>query len=87
MEGINPLHKAHSPANIRSNGAKVDCVDLCYTVTFGDTVKKILKNISFSLDPGEMCALMGPSGAGKRLVCIYHNYFICEKDLSSHFLM
>ena len=74
MEGENPLHKTNQAANqvvSGANGAKVDCVDLCYSVTFGTTVKKILRNVSFSLDPGEMCALMGPSGAGKRYVLLY----------------
>ena len=50
----------------RKNGAKLDAIDLCYSVIINGKLKKILKNVSFSLEPGCMCALMGSSTAGKR---------------------
>jgi len=49
------------------SGAKVDVVDLCYSVALNGKMKRLLKNVSFNLDSGNLCALMGPSGAGKRL--------------------
>jgi len=52
----------------RKNGAKLDAIDLCYSVIINGKLKKILKNINFSLEPGCMCALLGSSTAGKRLV-------------------
>jgi len=47
------------------SGAKVDVVDLCYSVALNGKMKRLLKNVSFNLDSGNLCALMGPSGAGK----------------------
>ena len=47
-------------------GAKVDAVDICYSIVLKGKLKRILKNISFGLEPGDMCAIVGPSGAGKR---------------------
>lgn len=48
-------------------GFKVDAVDLCYAiVNQAGKMKRLLKNVSFCLEPGDLCALMGPSGAGKR---------------------
>lgn len=50
----------------RKSGAKLDAIDLCYSVIINGKLKKILKNINFSLEPGCMCALLGSSTAGKR---------------------
>ena len=51
---------------------KIDVVNLSYSVEVGKgkerKEKQLLNNVSFSLEKGDMCALMGPSGAGKRLV-------------------
>ena len=49
-----------------NRGAKLDIIELCYSVVIDNKLKKILKNVSFSLLPGTLCALMGPSSAGKR---------------------
>ena len=60
------LALAHAHAEESGNtqrGAKIDAVDLCYSTI---KMQGILKNVSFGLDSGDMCALMGPSGAGKR---------------------
>lgn len=37
-------------------------------VSFGYTGKDVLKNISFTVKPGEMTALVGPSGGGKSTI-------------------
>lgn len=37
----------------------------CKDVHFSVKKKEILKNISFSIEPGEICAIVGSSGAGK----------------------
>lgn len=47
-------------------GVRLDVVDVCYSVTIDKKTKQLLRNVNLRLDPGEMCALMGPSGAGKR---------------------
>lgn len=39
---------------------------LSYSVKFGKNEKVILQNINMLLKSGDMCALMGASGAGKR---------------------
>lgn len=67
---MNPVHKhingekfegGHSP-----HGVVIDVVDLSYGVIKDKVVKRLLKNVSITLKSGTMCALMGPSGAGKR---------------------
>jgi ABC-type multidrug transport system ATPase subunit len=50
-------------------GMKIDVSKLCYGLYLGTNqkyFKKILNDISFRLDKGTLCALMGPSGSGKR---------------------
>lgn len=37
-------------------------------VTFGYTEKDVLKHVSFKVNSGEMCALVGPSGGGKSTI-------------------
>jgi ABC-type multidrug transport system fused ATPase/permease subunit len=60
-----PIHGGQAEGSLR--GAKLDAIDLCYSiVNQKGKMKRLLKNVSFSLEPGDMCALMGPSGAGKR---------------------
>jgi ABC-type multidrug transport system fused ATPase/permease subunit len=60
-----PIHDGQAEGSLR--GAKLDAIDLCYSiVNQKGKMKRLLKNVSFSLEPGDMCALMGPSGAGKR---------------------
>jgi len=37
-------------------------------VVFGYTQKEVLKHVSFTVNKGEMCALVGPSGGGKSTI-------------------
>ena len=71
-DGIkSPIHVEASGNTKR--GAKVDAVDLCYSIVVNGKMQRILKNVSFGLDSGDMCALMGPSGAGKRYFAVQSN--------------
>ncbi len=46
---------------------KIDVVELTYgVVNEAKKVKRLLKNVTLSMESGNMAALMGPSGAGKR---------------------
>jgi ABC-type multidrug transport system fused ATPase/permease subunit len=49
-----------------SQGAAVDVVNVSYNVLLNKKPSVLLKNINISIKPGKLCALMGPSGAGKR---------------------
>ena len=60
----NPIFSSDSKTI--GNSIKVDVTDLCYSVVVNGKMKRLLKNVCFNLDPGDLCALMGPSGAGKR---------------------
>ncbi|MBW7996919.1 MAG: ABC transporter ATP-binding protein [Candidatus Glassbacteria bacterium] len=39
--------------------------DLCKDYRSGSETARVLKDVSFSVDHGEFCSLMGPSGSGK----------------------
>lgn len=45
--------------------AAVEVKDLCKTYTVNKRQNNVLKNVSFTIDEGEMVAVMGPSGSGK----------------------
>lgn len=62
------LSAADDPSNLKAEGVQIDVQHLCYGVQVGNNaiIKNILHNVSFRLRPGSMCALMGPSGSGKR---------------------
>jgi ABC-type glutathione transport system ATPase component len=48
------------------DGVRLDVINLSYSLKINNKLKALLKNISFRVYPGELCALMGSSGAGKR---------------------
>ena len=43
----------------------LEVTDLCKTYITNKRQNNVLRNISFSVDEGEMVAIMGPSGSGK----------------------
>lgn len=51
-----------------TEGLTINVNNLSYGVYLGGgrQFKKILHEVSFHLRPGALCALMGPSGSGKR---------------------
>lgn len=60
--------KAHEAVGVDGDdGVTVEVVDISYGVMGPNKkLKRLLKNVSLTLKSGTMCALMGPSGAGKR---------------------
>lgn len=52
----------------------MDCVNVSYGITLNGREKKILRNVNFSVKSGEMCCLMGASGAGNKFY-LDHNMF------------
>ena len=45
--------------------AILEVKDLCKTYITNKRQNNVLRNVSFSVDEGEMVAVMGPSGSGK----------------------
>lgn len=64
----NPKSTGSKKSPFDAVGVQVDIGDVCYSVFLNGEEKKLLQHVSFHLEPGDMCALMGASGAGKRLV-------------------
>jgi ABC-type multidrug transport system fused ATPase/permease subunit len=62
----NPKSSGTKKGPFDAVGVQVDVCDVCYSVWITGEEKKLLQHVSFHLEPGDMCALMGASGAGKR---------------------
>ncbi len=57
----------YNEAAHHGEGVVIDLVDVTYAVMGANKrPKRLLKNVSLTFKAGTMCALMGPSGAGKR---------------------
>ena len=65
-EGSKSSNKASASSPTDAVGVAVDIKNVSYSVFINGEERKLLQNISFHLDAGDMCALMGASGAGKR---------------------
>jgi ABC-type glutathione transport system ATPase component len=66
---VNPLTAGvvGTASSKQTPAIRLDVVELTYgVVNEQKKVKRLLKNVSLSIQSGNMCALMGPSGAGKR---------------------
>jgi len=60
----NGKEKLPDASSLSGNEAAIEYDD----VTFGYTEKDVLKHVSFKVNSGEMCALVGPSGGGKSTI-------------------
>ncbi len=52
--------------DVEDEGVRLDAIRVSYSVTADGKQKQLLRDISLRLDSGELCALMGSSGSGKR---------------------
>lgn len=48
-----------------NNSLLIQCVDLCKTYQEGKLKTEVLNNVAFSMEPGELMAIVGSSGSGK----------------------
>ncbi len=87
---LDRIEKVFNAEEMKDTGAaqlkNVDAVDssvpeIEYSdVTFGYTEKDVLRNVSFSVNKGEMTALVGPSGGGKSTIASLLARFWDVKD-------
>jgi len=65
LDTVPDIQETESPVRLDPVRGQVEFKE----VSFGyDSVRPILKNISFRVEPGEMIGLVGPSGAGKSTI-------------------
>ena len=52
--------------DVEEEGVRLDAINISYSINVNGKPKQLLRDISLRLNSGELCALMGSSGAGKR---------------------
>lgn len=87
---LDRIEEVFNAEEMKDTGAaqlkNVDAVDSSVSeieysdVTFGYTEKEVLRNVSFSVNKGEMTALVGPSGGGKSTIASLLARFWDVKD-------
>ncbi|WP_026664338.1 ABC transporter ATP-binding protein [Butyrivibrio sp. FC2001] len=71
LDRIEEVFKAKELADVgkRALDGAMEETEIEYdNVSFGYTEKDVLRNVSFKVNPGEMTALVGPSGGGKSTI-------------------
>jgi ABC-type protease/lipase transport system fused ATPase/permease subunit len=67
-----------SPRTDLTDHFRLDLVKVSYSIPVKSSQRILIRNINFNLQSGDLCALMGPSGAGKRyfiinIICLLNN--------------
>ena len=50
---------------MKENGSFLQIVDLKKSYGTKDNLQEVLRGLSFNVEKGEFCVLLGPSGSGK----------------------
>jgi ABC-type multidrug transport system fused ATPase/permease subunit len=61
--------------NILTLILQLDLVNVSYNVVVGKTVKRLLLDVNLHVNAGDLCAVMGPSGSGKRSLKIIQVFY------------
>ncbi|MBN1350067.1 ABC transporter ATP-binding protein [candidate division KSB1 bacterium] len=70
LDEKNPIHNPANPVSLEKIAGEIEFKNVCfsYTGTTEDDRNYVLKNISFSVKPGEKIAIVGATGAGKSTI-------------------
>jgi ABC-type transport system involved in cytochrome bd biosynthesis fused ATPase/permease subunit len=60
LEADDCFRKESRQTNMK--GLRLDVVNVSYNILVNNHFKKLLTNVTFALVPGELCAMLGPSG-------------------------